>query len=104
MSITNALASLAVHDLSRSVEYYQRLFGRPADSTPMPEVAEWKFERDGWLQVYQLEERAGAGSTEYTFGRLVEAGDIGSRACVSHPPGPAFARRARKAGAMHWAR
>jgi hypothetical protein len=25
-------------------------------------VAEWKFERGGWLQVYQLAERAGAGS------------------------------------------
>jgi hypothetical protein len=28
----------------------------------MPEVAEWKFERGGWLQVYELPERAGAGS------------------------------------------
>jgi predicted enzyme related to lactoylglutathione lyase len=62
MTITNALASVAVADLSKSVEYYQKLFGRAADSTPMPEVAEWKFERGGWLQVYQLKERAGAGS------------------------------------------
>ena len=28
----------------------------------MPEVAEWKFARGGWLQVYQLPDRAGAGS------------------------------------------
>jgi hypothetical protein len=28
----------------------------------MPEVAEWKFERGGWLQIYQLPERAGSGS------------------------------------------
>jgi hypothetical protein len=28
----------------------------------MPEVLEWKFNRGGWLQVYQLPERAGAGS------------------------------------------
>jgi predicted enzyme related to lactoylglutathione lyase len=28
----------------------------------MPEVAEWEFERGGWLQVYQLPERAGSGS------------------------------------------
>ena len=62
MSITNALASVAVHNLSESVKYYQTLFGRPADSTSMAEVAEWKFERGGWLQVYQLEERAGTGS------------------------------------------
>lgn len=25
-------------------------------------MAEWKFARGGWLQVYQLPERAGAGS------------------------------------------
>jgi predicted enzyme related to lactoylglutathione lyase len=62
MPITNALASVAVKDLAGAVDYYQKLFGRPADSTPMPEVAEWKFERGGWLQVYQLKERAGAGS------------------------------------------
>lgn len=28
----------------------------------MPEVAEWRFSRGGWLQVYQLPERAGSGS------------------------------------------
>ena len=62
MTINNALASVAVSDLGRSVEWYRRLFGRPPDSTPMREVAEWKFERGGWLQVYELKERAGAGS------------------------------------------
>jgi predicted enzyme related to lactoylglutathione lyase len=62
MSIDNALASVAVKDLKAAVAWYEQLLGRPADSTPMPEVAEWKFERGGWLQVYQLPERAGAGS------------------------------------------
>jgi predicted enzyme related to lactoylglutathione lyase len=62
MKIENAIASIAVKDLKRASAWYEKLFGRPADSTPMPEVAEWKFERGGWLQVYQLPERAGAGS------------------------------------------
>lgn len=62
MKIDNALASLAVKDLKAAAAWYEKLFSRPADSTPMPEVAEWKFERGGWLQVYQLPERAGAGS------------------------------------------
>lgn len=62
MSIDNALASVAVKDLKAAVAWYARLFGRPADSTPMPEVAEWQFERGGWLQVYQLPQRAGNGS------------------------------------------
>src|SRR5258705_9696952 len=62
MTITNALAALAVKDLRASAQWYRQLLGRPADSTPMPEVAEWRFERGGWLQVYQLAERAGGGS------------------------------------------
>ena len=28
----------------------------------MPEVAEWKFTRGGWLQVYHQPDRAGGGS------------------------------------------
>jgi predicted enzyme related to lactoylglutathione lyase len=62
MSIDNAIASLAVRDLTPAVAWYEALFGRGADSTPMPEVAEWRFPRGGWLQVYQLPERAGEGS------------------------------------------
>ena len=62
MTIDNAIASLAVKDLQAAVSWYEGVLGRPADSTPMPEVAEWKFPRGGWLQVYQLPERAGAGS------------------------------------------
>ncbi|HEV7432848.1 MAG TPA: VOC family protein, partial [Steroidobacteraceae bacterium] len=72
MTITNALASVAVNDLAKSVKYYQKLFGRPADSTPMPEVAEWKFEQGGWLQVYQLKERAGAGAVTLAVNSLEE--------------------------------
>lgn len=62
MTINNAIASLAVKDVKASTAWYERLFRRAPDSTPMPEVAEWKFERGGWLQVYQLPERAGKGS------------------------------------------
>jgi predicted enzyme related to lactoylglutathione lyase len=62
MAIRNVLASVAVKDLSAAIGWYERLFGRSADSRPMPEVAEWKFDRGGWLQIYQLPERAGSGS------------------------------------------
>ena len=40
MTIDNAIASLAVKDLKAAVSWYERVIGRPADSTPMPEVAE----------------------------------------------------------------
>jgi predicted enzyme related to lactoylglutathione lyase len=62
MKIENAIASLAVKDLKAATAWYEKLFQRPPDSTPMPEVAEWKFDRGGWLQVYQEPTRAGRGS------------------------------------------
>src|SRR5262245_46909353 len=62
MSITNAIASVAVRDLKSAGPWYEKVLGRPADSKPMPEVLEWKFESGGWLQVYQQPERAGSGS------------------------------------------
>jgi predicted enzyme related to lactoylglutathione lyase len=62
MAINNVLASVAVKDLKTAVSWYANVLGHDADSTPMPEVAEWKFKDGGWLQVYQLPERAGAGT------------------------------------------
>lgn len=62
MKIDNVLASLPVRDLAAAKDWYARVLGRPADSTPMPEVAEWRFDGGGWLQVYQGPERAGGGS------------------------------------------
>ena len=61
MPIKNVLASVAVKDLASAVRWYEKLFNRPP-SRPIPEVAEWSFERGGSLQVYQLPERAGSGS------------------------------------------
>jgi len=60
MPITNALASLAVRDLTTSSEWYRQLLG--LGRQPMPEVLEWQLERGGGLQVYELPERAGQGS------------------------------------------
>jgi predicted enzyme related to lactoylglutathione lyase len=72
MSIDNALASIAVKDLKAASAWYEKLLGRPADTTPMPEVAEWKFKRGGWLQVYQLPERAGSGSVTLAVSDIEE--------------------------------
>ena len=60
MTISNVLASVAVKDIKAAVQWYEKVIGRPADGTPMPELAEWKFEMGGWLQVYALPERAGS--------------------------------------------
>ena len=71
MSILNAIASVAVRDLGSAVKWYESLFRR-APSKPMPEVAEWSFERGGWLQVYQLPERAGSGSFTLAVSNIEE--------------------------------
>ena len=73
MPITNAIASLAVRNLASAQQWYEKLLGRAADSTPMPEVAEWKFDHGGWLQVYQGPERAGHGSCTLAVSDLDEA-------------------------------
>lgn len=72
MPIRNAIASLAVRDLDAALPWYGNLFGRPADSRPMPELAEWKFERGGWLQLYQGPERAGSGTVTLAVSSLEE--------------------------------
>jgi predicted enzyme related to lactoylglutathione lyase len=59
MTISNALASVAVKDIDAAVKWYEKILGRRADSEPMTGLAEWKFPSGGWLQVYALPERAG---------------------------------------------
>lgn len=46
--------------------------GRPPDSRRESNVAEWKFERGGWLQVYENAERAGHGSLTLAVSSLDE--------------------------------
>jgi predicted enzyme related to lactoylglutathione lyase len=72
MSIENAIASVAVTDVKTAAKWYEKIFGRPADSSPMPEVREWKFQRGELPQVYQLAERAGSGSFTLAVSNLDE--------------------------------
>jgi hypothetical protein len=72
MSIDNAIASVAVRNLDNAVSWYRALLRRGPDSTPMPEVAEWRFPRGGWLQVYELAERAGNGSVTLAVSDIEE--------------------------------
>ena len=61
MQINNALASVAVKNVDASAKWYEQLLNRPS-SRPMASLAEWRFDRGGGLQVYQLPDRAGSGS------------------------------------------
>lgn len=71
MTIQNALASVAVRDLDSASAWYAQVLGCPGEF-PMPEVAEWRFQRGGGLQVYALPERAGQGSFTLAVGDLDE--------------------------------
>jgi len=62
MTTRNALAGVAVGDLTSAIGWYAKLLGRKPDLQPMKEVAEWEFAGGGWIQVFQDSGRAGASS------------------------------------------
>jgi len=73
MTITNALASVAVANLAIAVTWYEKLFGRPPDTRPMAELAEWKFPKGGWLQVYEADDaRVGHGSVTLAVASIAQ--------------------------------
>lgn len=59
MVFKQVLAALAVADMDRAVAWYGRLFGRPCDSRPMAEAAEWRLLDGGGVQLVLDPERAG---------------------------------------------
>jgi len=61
MSIAHVLSVLPVSDIDRARAWYERLFGRVPDNTPMPTLAEWHLTEGGWVQVWVDHERAGRG-------------------------------------------
>jgi glyoxylase I family protein len=60
MSIEHVLAVVPVSNLEKSRQWYESLFGQPADNNPMPNLVEWQVIPGGWVQVYTDAERAGS--------------------------------------------
>ena len=60
MTITNALASIAVSNLQHSADWYSKFLG--GGNQAMDEVVEWQFARGGGLQIYDAPERSGRSS------------------------------------------
>lgn len=71
MAVRNALASIAVGDFEAATAWYGEVLGSAA-TTPMPELAEWRFPRGGALQVYRDPDRAGEGSCTLAVDDLAE--------------------------------
>lgn len=59
MSVSRVLAGVAVTDVDAAQPWYQRLFGRPPDATPMEGLAEWHFASGGVVQLVADDSRAG---------------------------------------------
>lgn len=79
MSIVNALAAIPVRDIGAAITWYARLFGREPDAQPMPQLAEWRFDDGGWLQVFQDPDRAGRGSVTFADDDIVARRDALAR-------------------------
>lgn len=61
MTINHVLAVIPVADIAVSRAWYERLFGREPDNTPMEWLVEWRLTGNGWLQVTVDADRAGRG-------------------------------------------
>jgi predicted enzyme related to lactoylglutathione lyase len=75
MTLTNALAGIAVDDVGEALFFYEVLFGRPPDARPMNDVAEWKLPGGGWVQIVADADRAGASLVTLVVDDLAE--DLG---------------------------
>ncbi|MEJ7833448.1 MAG: VOC family protein [Nocardioides sp.] len=56
----DVLATLPVADLAQATAWCEFLFGRPADRTPMPSLAEWQVTSGGGVQVAEVENASAA--------------------------------------------
>ena len=72
MTITNALAGIAVEDIGEAIDFYERLFGRMPDARPINDVAEWKTPGGGWIQVFTDADRAGASALTLVVDDIAE--------------------------------
>lgn len=75
------MASISISSETSATEWYARLFGRQPDARPMAGLAEWRFDEQFGIQIWEDAQRSG-GSTvvididdiEAMAGRLEAAG------------------------------
>ena len=53
MKTTHVLAGIVVDDIEAGTTWWGELFGRPADTVPMPSCHEWRLGADVTVQVHQ---------------------------------------------------
>jgi catechol 2,3-dioxygenase-like lactoylglutathione lyase family enzyme len=62
MTLTNALATVAVRDIAAARDWYAKLFDRAPTTQPMQGLLEWSFSKGGWMQVFEDKDNAGHSS------------------------------------------
>lgn len=62
MSLQQNYAQLSCSDLSASQKWYEKLFGKSPDASPMTDLAEWHHEACAGLQLFENSEDAGHGT------------------------------------------
>lgn len=80
MRTQKVMAGVLVADIDKATDFYTRLFGRPADSVPMPSCHEWHFSDAAWVQVVEDEKRGGSSSLALVVPELAaELGELRER-------------------------
>ena len=59
--IQAVFAGLPVADFDAAIEFYERLFGRPADLVPKEGDSAWRLADPGWVYVVRDDDRSGRG-------------------------------------------
>ena len=72
MTITNALAGIAVDDITEASISTSGCSAALPDARPMNDVAEWKLPGGGWVQVHTDADRAGASTLTLIVDDLAE--------------------------------
>jgi len=79
-------AGVAVADFAGAVDWYARLFGRPADIVVKDDEVMWRFADAAWLYVVGDEKRAGHALTTLSVSDLDRTvAEIADRGIVSGP-------------------
>ncbi|WP_327117309.1 VOC family protein [Streptomyces sp. NBC_01341] len=93
MSFTHVLAVAPVTDFGPALEWYERLFGRPADTRPMDGLADWHISPDAWLQVFRSPEHAGGALVNLVVDDLDRAlSDLAGRGIIAGGTQPGSGR------------
>jgi predicted enzyme related to lactoylglutathione lyase len=97
-------AGVRVRDLASAIDWYGRLFGRPADIVPNEQEVMWRVTDGGWLYVLQEPSSAGGGLVTIAvtdldaevaaladrglpFAPIEPVGDAGRRSSMQDPDG-----------------